>query len=444
MAPRRKSLEIRDDLRLHERILKREVADVQRAQEVLAAAGGLLAHATGEGPMNLRHSDEGRGGPAREHGSRSESSPAESRRRGISSSVVRVLALTPNLYGTSPGQRSSIELWEKVLNPAGIMLDHSPFETEELRRVIYEPGRGAAKVAELSRAYGRRLRSLGNIDDYDAVLVYREAALVGPEVIERWVASRGKPIIYQLDDPLYVPYRSPFSGYFSYLKFFGKVGRICRMSRVVIVNCRFHREYASRFSRHVREIPSVVDADRYSPRPRREADGNVTLGWSGSSSTQGNLSVIAGPVTEMARSGGVNLRVIGADKAPFPGVPTDVRPWRPETEVDDLSRIDVGLLPLPVNEWNKRKFFLKLVQYMSLGIPAVCTPLGSNPDVIEHGRTGFLANTHGEWVRALDLLARNASLRAEVGDRAAKVAHERYTVQANAERIIDAFRSAVA
>ena len=353
-----------------------------------------------------------------------------------------MLALTPNLYGTSPGQRSSIELWERVLNPAGSVLDHSPFETEELRRVIYEPGRRTAKAVEIVRAYARRLRSLGPLDDYDAVLVYREAALIGPALIERWVASRGKPIIYQLDDPLYVPYRSPFSGYFSYLKFFGKVRQICRLSRVVIVNSRFHREYASRYSPDVREIPSVVDGDRYRPRPRRAANGQVRLGWSGSASTDGNLAVIAEPVTEVARGGAVSLHLIGAKGPPFADVPTEVRPWRAETEIDDLSLIDIGLLPLPVNEWNKRKFFLKLVQYMALGIPAVCTPLGSNPDVIEHGRTGFLADSPAEWVRALEALSRDASLRAEIGGRAAEVAHARYTLQANADRIIEAFRAA--
>ena len=90
--------------------------------------------------------------------------------------------------------------------------------------------------------------SLRSLDRYDGVLVYREAALVGPALIER-LAARRKPIIYQLDDPLYIPYKSPTSGWFSYLKFFGKVGTICSLSRVVIVNSRQHAEYASRFSR---------------------------------------------------------------------------------------------------------------------------------------------------------------------------------------------------
>jgi glycosyltransferase involved in cell wall biosynthesis len=355
---------------------------------------------------------------------------------------MRVLALTPNLYGVSPGQRSSIELWEKVLAPAGITLDHSSFETERLREVIYEPGRPAAKAAELARAYAQRLRSLNVVDDYDAVLVYREAALVGPELIERWVARR-KPIIYQLDDPLYVPYRSPWSGWFSYLKFFGKVGRIIELSRVVIVNSSHHRAYAEPRNRNVWQIPTVVDADVYQPHPRPPANGRVRVGWTGSATTVGNLELIAEPLRSLGARPDVELEVIGARGAPLPGIPITVHPWRAETEVEDLSRFDVGLLPVPLNEWNKRKFFMKLVQYMALGIPAVCTPLGSNPDVVEHGRTGFLADSPDEWVRYLERLVDDPTLRAEMSARALEVAHQHYTLQANAEKIVAAFRSAI-
>jgi glycosyltransferase involved in cell wall biosynthesis len=354
---------------------------------------------------------------------------------------VRVLALTPNLYGVSPGQRSSIELWEKVLEPEGISLDHSSFETEGLREVIYGQGHTGRKAIELARAYGRRVRSLAMVDDYDAVLVYREAALVGPALIERLVARR-KPIIYQLDDPLYIPYKSPFSGRFSYLKFFGKVSSICRMSRVVIVNSRHHAEYARRYARDVRQIPSVVDGDLYTPQKSNGA-GPVCLGWSGSASTVGNLQVIAGPLHEVARREDVHLRVVGVTEPPFTGVATTAVPWCAEREVEDLRPLDVGLLPLPLNEWNKRKFFLKLVQYMALGIPAVCTPLGSNPDVVEAGRTGFLASTPEEWVTSLERLVVDADLRKEMGARASEVAHGKYTLQANAGRIVDAFRAAL-
>ena len=135
--------------------------------------------------------------------------------RGVPYVKKTILILTPYSYGEVPGPRSSIELWEKVLEPEGIRFEYSPFETTALREVIYERGKIGAKAFRLLDAYARRLASLRSLDRYDGVLVYREAALVGPALVER-IAARRKPIIYQLDDPLYVPYRSPSNGWFYY------------------------------------------------------------------------------------------------------------------------------------------------------------------------------------------------------------------------------------
>ena len=48
---------------------------------------------------------------------------------------MEVLALIPNQYGYAPGQRGSIELWDKVLAPAGINIHYAPFETPRLHEV---------------------------------------------------------------------------------------------------------------------------------------------------------------------------------------------------------------------------------------------------------------------------------------------------------------------
>jgi glycosyltransferase involved in cell wall biosynthesis len=356
---------------------------------------------------------------------------------------VRVLALTPNLYGISPGQRTSIELWQRALEPAGISMEFSSFETDELHAVIYEPGHTARKALEMARAYAKRLPAMRRLDEFDAVLVYREAAMIGPALLERW-AARGKPIIYQLDDPLYVPYRSPFSGYLSYLKFFGKVRSIIRMSSAVIVNSPHHREYASRFNDNIWEVPSIVDETKFTYRPRRKTTGrNTCVGWSGSASTVRNLQVIRDVLREVGSRPDVDLRFIGAANVNLPDVDHEAIPWRAETEVDDLRQFDIGLVPLPTDEWTKRKFYLKLVQYMALGIPAVATPLGSNPIVVDDGRTGFLASTDSEWLAAIARLVDDEDLRLSMQEAAAEEAARRYTLAANAERIVAAFRSAV-
>jgi glycosyltransferase involved in cell wall biosynthesis len=136
--------------------------------------------------------------------------------------------------------------------------------------------------------------------------------------------------------------------------------------------------------------------------------------------------------------------LIGGTDFDLPGIRYTSQPWSATTEVDDLRQMEVGIVPLPVNEWNKRKFYMKVAQYMTLGIPPVATPLGSNPEVIEHGVTGFLADSTGEWVACLEKLIGDPELRAQMSRRAAHVAAEKYSLAANAAKIVEAFRSAVA
>lgn len=358
---------------------------------------------------------------------------------------MRVLVLTPYPYGTTAGPRSSFELWERVLRDAGVELHYAVFETDELHELIYKPGQVGRKALAMLQSYARFVPKAMRARDYDAVLVNREATLIGPALIERWVASQGKPLLYLLDDPLYIPYRSPSNGPLSYLKFFGKVKRIAALSKVVLANSPSHVAFARRYNDNVWEIPSVVDADVYDGwKSRTSADDRITIGWSGSPSTVPNLQVIRTPLRDLSRREDVSVRLIGADDFGLPDVAHTGTRWNADTEVEDLRRFEVGLLPVPLNPWTPHKFYLKLVQYMALGIPAVATPLGSNPIVIDHGRTGFLAEGDAEWTKHIERLVTDPDLRTEMGQRAAEVAHQHYTLQANAEKIVAAFRSAVA
>lgn len=358
---------------------------------------------------------------------------------------MEVLTLVPNRIGFAPGQRGSIELWEDVLKPAGINLHWAPFESEGLREILYQPGHHFGKATEMIKAYRERMRVLHRVEDYDAVFVYREAALLGPAFFEKKIVRRGVPIIYQLDDPLFVPYRSPSNGLWSYLKFFGKIREICRMAKVVIVNSTQIREYVSRYNQNIWQVPSVVDARRYVYRPDlMEANhAEVCIGWSGSPTTVKNIQVLAGALRRLAGEVKHRVHLIGGMQFDLPGVNYTAQAWRAETEVDDLQKMQVGMVPLPMNEWNKWKFYMKTAQYLALGIPTVATPLGSNPEVIQHGVTGFLANSEDEWVEYLSLLIKDRELRLRMSRAAAKSAYQ-YTLAGNAEKIVEAFKGALA
>ena len=296
----------------------------------------------------------------------------------------------------------------------------------------------------MTRAYASRVRLLRGLEGFDGIYVHREAALIGPAVLERWVARRGKPVIYSLDDPLYIPYISPANGWLSHLKCFGKVATICRLSRAVIVNSRFHREYAERYNQNVWSIPSLVDERAYCYRPNRPRPSSPCIGWSGSPSTAPNLQMIAGVLAELARRRSYRLHLIGATGFQLSGIPYTAQPWRGETEVADLEQMDIGLVPLPDNEWNRRKFNLKVAQYMAVGIVPIASPIGANPEVIAHGVDGFLASTPEEWMHALESLLANESLRQSMSDRAAQKAHSSFTIQSQGPSVVAAFQSALA
>lgn len=355
---------------------------------------------------------------------------------------MRVLALVPNQLGHAPGQRGSIELWDKVLKPAGIDVEFAPFETEKLREILHKSGNSLIKAIEMLRGYIGRASLLGRLDEFDAVFVYREAALVGPAFLERLVARR-KPIIYQLDDPLFMPYKSPSNGYLSYLKFFGKIKEIIRMSRVVIVNSSHIREYAEQFNKNIWQIPSIVDTSRFTFNPLSHDVDRVCIGWSGSPTTLQNINLIEKPLQKISEQEICEIRFIGGTEFSISGVNYEAKSWNRDTEVEDLRRMQVGLVPLPENSWNRYKFIMKTAQYMALGIVPVATPMASNTEVIRHGENGFLADTDDEWFESIAQLVNDSSLRNRMSRTAAADAAANYSLDANASKVIDAFRSAV-
>jgi glycosyltransferase involved in cell wall biosynthesis len=356
---------------------------------------------------------------------------------------MKVLALVPNQRGHSPGQRGSIELWETVLAKHGIELVFAPFESEDLRKILYVSGHRMGKAREMFKAYIERFRLLKDLGEFDAVFVYREAALLGPAFLEKRIAAK-KPIIYQLDDPLFVPYRSPSNGYLSYLKFFGKIKEIVKISKVVMVNSSQIAEFASPHNRNIWQVPSVVDTDKFVYREEDQSRKPVCVGWSGSPTTIRNVKMIEGALRKVSLNESCRISLIGADDFGLMDVTYHAKRWNSRTEVDDLRQIQIGLVPLPDdNPWNPYKFIMKTSQYMALGIVPIGTPMASNTEVIRHGENGFLAGSESEWVDAIATLIRDDELRRSMSRQAASDAANKYSLQANAGKIVAAFESAM-
>jgi glycosyltransferase involved in cell wall biosynthesis len=80
---------------------------------------------------------------------------------------------------------------------------------------------------------------------------------------------------------------------------------------------------------------------------------------------------------------------------------------------------------------------------MALGIPTICSPVGTNIEVIRHGENGLLASTPQEWLQQLETLIDDAALRRRLGDAGRQTVEERYSMRYSAERFSQVVRQVV-
>jgi glycosyltransferase involved in cell wall biosynthesis len=354
---------------------------------------------------------------------------------------MKVLALVPYIADTAPGQRFRIEQWEPLLRQAGVEIVYAPFECAELHSIISTPGRLAAKLRLVAQGFARRIATLTGVGAYDAVYLFREAALLGPAIFETWVKLSGTPIVFDFDDAIFVPYTSPANGYLSRLKFPQKTRAICRLSAHVLAGNPYLAAYARQFNERVTVIPTTIDTAKYRPALNRTAAPVPVIGWSGSFSTLQHLDTLQSALRQLARKERFRLRVIGSSSYQLAGVEVEALPWRASSEADDLRQIEIGIMPLPDDEWSRGKCGLKALQYMALGIPTVCSPVGVNTEIIRDGGNGLLASTESEWIEKLTLLLRSAELRARLGEAGRQTVVENYSALAQAPRVAEVFRS---
>ncbi|MBK6725199.1 MAG: glycosyltransferase family 4 protein [Acidobacteria bacterium] len=353
---------------------------------------------------------------------------------------MRVLAVVPSIYDTSPGQRFRIEQWEPILAAGGVELTYAPFETDELKAVLHTDGNVLAKVGAVTKNMRFRSRELDNIANYDLVYLFREAAILGPPWFERKIAKAGVPIVFDLDDAIFVSYKSPSNGYLSYLKFPTKTAEICSLSAHIMPGNEYLRDYCSKYNQNLTIIPTTIDTDKYTVVERPEPE-TVTIGWSGSFSTVQHLDTIRDVLQKLAKTENFRLRVIGTPNYKIPDVDTEAMQWRSETELHDLRQIDIGLMPLPDENWTKGKCGLKALQYMALGIPTICSPVGVNSTIIKDGENGYLADGTDDWVEKLKLMLHSPELRRRIGMAGRKTVEEEYSAKVIAPKVLEIFRS---
>ena len=360
---------------------------------------------------------------------------------------LRVMVLADKARGLAPGQRFRFEQWApRLARDHGITLDLVPFESPELSDLLYKPGHVVSKAVLVTRDFIRRSRAIGEAKDYDAVLVFREAALIGPATYERLLARTGTPFIYDFDDAIWSPAQAWGNGLFSRLHFTGKTSTICRLAAAVTPGNEFLANYARKRNRNVHVIPTSIELDDYPLILEPSNDRPFVVCWTGSTSTLVHFEHAREPLERLAREVPLVVKVIcnKPPERPIAGAEMRFVPWSPEREAEELGDCHAGIMPLPDDEVSRGKCGLKALQYMATGRPVVVSPVGVNTDIVQNGTNGFLANSTDQFVTALLELANSQERRRDMGREARRTIEERYSAEVVSRAFAEVVRSVVA
>ena len=356
---------------------------------------------------------------------------------------MKLLVLAP-CPGSAASTRFRLEQFFPALRAAGIEPVLRPFLDERGFATIYRRGDVTSKLVAAIRAIAGRITDLARAVDAAAVLVHREAALVGPPVLE-WVLARalGRPIIFDLDDAVWVPYASPTYGarLSRLLKAPGKTHFTLSAAKRVIAGNPYIAQYARRYNASTEVIPTVVDTEEFRPAAGSSRDVPV-LGWIGTHSSLQYLRALVPALERLQKRRRFILKVVGA-VLEAPALIVENVPWSLSREVDDFRALDVGLYPLAEDAWSVGKSGFKAIQYMACGVPVVASPVGVTTDIVRDGETGFWARTDDEWVARIEQLLDSAALRRELGGRGRQEAEARWSLRAHAPRFVDVVRSSL-
>jgi len=357
--------------------------------------------------------------------------------------TMKILFLVPYPLTESPSQRFRFEQYFNFLTENGHRFHVQSFLDSDNWRIFFGSTKFLSTLSALLKGFFKRFLILFQIGAYSIVFIHREVTPIGPPIFE-WIISQilRKKIIYDFDDAIWMTDRKNESWLLKTLKWRSKIQSICRWSYKISCGNDYLSSYARQFNKNVFYNPTTIDTENlHNPLLyKKDDEDKIIVGWTGSHSTLKYLIELE-PILRILENKYPHIQI---------NVISDIPPklnlrklhfnrWSLATEIHDLAQFDIGIMPLPDDEWAKGKCGFKALQYMSLQIPTVASPVGVNSIIISHGENGFLCSSPQEWEQCISTLIENKNLRDAVGRNGRKKVRDRYSVVSNSSNFLSLF-----
>lgn len=357
----------------------------------------------------------------------------------------KVLVITNHRKNRSPGQRFRFEQYVDFLEENGFEITMSFLLNEKDDKHFYNKSFPIIKAIILLKSFIKRYIETKTYNNYDIIFVYREAFFTGSTFFEKKIAKSRAKFIFDFDDAIWLHDVSEGNKKWGWLKKPEKTIEIVKLSDMVFAGNKYLVDFSKKYNSNVVLIPTTIDTNYHIAINTEKPKSHICIGWTGSSTTLKYFENFM-PALEKINTkypGVVTFKVIVDLKKTYPTLELTTTLWCLEKEIEELNKIDIGIMPLPNNKWTKGKCGFKGLQYMALSIPTVMSPVGVNNEIIKNGENGFLAETKEEWINTLSQLIESESLRKKLGENARETVIEKYSVKANKHKYLNAFESLI-
>lgn len=348
--------------------------------------------------------------------------------------------ITPYPHAQAPSQRFRFEQYYKALASHGFEIKTHAFYDQKSWEVLYLEGKFILKSWNLLRCFLKRFLLLFQLINAKHIFIHREMAHVGPPIFE-WMLAKvmRKKYVYDFDDAIWLPNYSETNARFQFIKAYWKVNYCMKWAAKISAGNDYLANYASKYNPNVVVIPTTIDTENHHNIITNHQTNKITIGWTGTHTTLYYLDKIIPILKKLEEQYDFNFIVISNQKPDFELKSLQFIKWNHSTEIEDLAQIQIGIMPLNNDIWSEGKCGFKGLQYLSLGMATILSPVGVNKTIIQNGINGFLADTEIAWENSLKQLLSDSNLRTQLGNEGRKTVEEHYSVKANLKKYLQLF-----
>jgi hypothetical protein len=254
--------------------------------------------------------------------------------------------------------------------------------------------------------------------------------------LSRKIIENSPRTLFDFDDAIYTRPGTPRS-FLTEWRVRRRLHLWLREADIVTTANSFLADYAHRHSSSVVLVPMAIDTDIWKPTAGKENE-QITIGWAGAPVNIPNLERI-GPALSviLKKYSSLKLAVFSGEKPSLP-CPFEFHPFKPGEEPAFVQSLDIGLLPLPDEEYSKGKSPIKAIQYLSCGIPVVGNVTGATAEILNENNS-IRVSSHDDWIKALEVLIHDSNLRKALGETGRQFILDRHSIYKVREQLLGIF-----